>query len=184
MPLEGSISCGSGCSHSASPDIVLLQSDDDETAVGGEEDADHSDGEETLSQGTVSLLNISASDNEDARKAIVHEAVHKSNIQYGNWQDEQIHQGKEGIAQCNKGVNNYTDGRKPCKAPEKISPPISYMEERGVFRPLDTIGSLPVLSHQSTTFQHCHQSEVCSQCFQGLNGYWRRQKTLGGLLPS
>ena len=56
VPSEGSISCGSGCSCSASPDIVLLQDDDDDTAMGGEEDIGHLDDEETLSQGTVSLL--------------------------------------------------------------------------------------------------------------------------------
>ena len=90
MPSEGSGSHGSGHSHSASPEIVLLQGNDDDTTVGGEEDASHSDDKETLSQGTVSLLDISTSDNEDACKAIMCEAAHKSNIQYGNWWDEQI----------------------------------------------------------------------------------------------
>ena len=80
-----------------SPDVVLLQEDDEDTTVGGE-DAGHSEDEEALSQGTVSLLNISTSDNEEACKAAACETVHKSDVQYGNWQDEQICQGKEGIA--------------------------------------------------------------------------------------
>ena len=87
----------------------------------------------------LSLLDILTSDNEDAHKASTCEAAHKSNIQYGNWWDEQICQGKEGITQHNKGVNNYANGGKPCKAPDKISPPVAYMEECGVFKPLDTI---------------------------------------------
>ena len=66
-------------------DIVLLQGYDEDTTAGGKEDAGHSDDEETLSHGTVSLFNISASNNEDACKAIMHEAVRKSDIQYGNW---------------------------------------------------------------------------------------------------
>ena len=108
-------------------------------AVGGEEDAGHSEDEETLSQGTVSLLDISTSNNEDARKSTMCEAAHKSNVQYGNWQDEQICQGKEGITQCDKGVNDYADGGKPYKAPDKIGPLVPDMEECGMFKPLDTI---------------------------------------------
>ena len=38
-----------------------------------------------------------------------------------------------------KGVNDYANGGRPSKAPDKIGPPYSYMEERGVFKPLDTI---------------------------------------------
>ena len=30
---------------------------------------------------------------------------------------------------------------KPCKAPDKIGPPLAYMEECGVFKPLDTIAN-------------------------------------------
>ena len=65
--------------------------------------------------------------------------MHKSNIQYGIWWDEQIHWGNEGIAQHDKQVNDYTNGGRPSKAPDKIGPLFSYMEERGVFKPLDTI---------------------------------------------
>ena len=140
VPSEGSGSSESEHSCSASPDVVLLQGDDEDTTAGGE-DAGHSEDEEALSQGTVSLLDISTSDNEEAHKATVHETLRKSNIQYGNWQDEQICQGKEGIAQCDKGVNDYTNGGRPSKAPYKIGPPFSYMEEHGVFKPLDTIAN-------------------------------------------
>ena len=135
---KGSGSRGSGCSHSVSPEIVLLQGDDEDTVAGEEEDAGHSDDKDTLSQGTVSLLDISTSNNEDAHEAIAHKAACKSDIQYGNWRVEQICQGKEGITQHDKGVNDYSDGEKHCKAPDKIGPPVPYMEECRVFRPLDT----------------------------------------------
>ena len=135
---EGSSSGGSEYSHSTSPEVVLVQGDDEDTAVGGE-DAGHSEDEEALSQGTVSLLDISTSDNEEACKAAAHETACKSDIQYGIWQDEQIYQGNEGITQCDKQVNDYTNGGRPSKAPDKIGPPLSYMEECGVFKPLDTI---------------------------------------------
>ena len=113
MPSEGSGSSGSEHSQSASPEVVLVQGDNEDTAAGGE-DAGHLEVEEALLQGTVSLLDTSTSNNEEARKAAVHETVcetaHKSNVQYGAWLDEKIHQGNEGIAQCNKQVNDYTNG--------------------------------------------------------------------------
>ena len=133
VPSEGSSSGGSGCSRSTSPDVVLLQGDDEDTTVGGEEDAGHSEDEEALSQGTVSLLNISTSDNEDAHKATMHEAACKSDVQYGNWWDEQICQGKEGIAQHDKGFNDYAYGGSPCKAPDKIVSPFSRVLHGRVF---------------------------------------------------
>ena len=124
---------------SASPKVVLVQGDED-TAAGGE-DAGHSEDEEALSQGTVSLLDISNSGNEEARKAAVRETACKSDVQYGAWQDEQIHQGNEGIVQRNKQVNDYADSGRPSKAPDKIGPPLSYMEENRVFKSLDTIAN-------------------------------------------
>ena len=90
----------------------------------------------------LSLPDISASDNEDACKALVREAVCKSDVQYGNWRDEQICQGNEGIAQWDKGINDYADIGKPCKAPDKIGPPLAYMEKSGVFKPLDSMANL------------------------------------------
>ena len=55
---EGS---SSSSSRSTSPEVVLVQGDDEDAAT-DEEDEGHSDDEEALSQGTVSLLNISNSD--------------------------------------------------------------------------------------------------------------------------
>ena len=139
VPSKGSSSSGSECSQSASPEVVKVPGDED-IAAGGE-DADHLEDEEALSQGTASLLNISNSDNEEAHKAAVRKTVCKSNVQYGTWWDEQIHQGNEGISQHNKQVNDYADSGQPRKVPDKIGPPLSYMEERGVFKPLDSIAN-------------------------------------------
>ena len=86
-----------------------MHGDDDDTAAAGEEDAPHLDDEENLSQGNVSLPNISASDNEDTHKTIGHKTAWKSDVQYGNQQDEQIHQGNEGISQQDKGIYDYAN---------------------------------------------------------------------------
>ena len=114
---------------------------DDEDAAADEKDEGHSDDEEALSQGTVSLLNISNSNNEEAHKAAVHDKACKSDVQVAAWQDEQICQGNEAIAHCDKQVHNYVDIGRPRKAPDKIGPPLTYMEEHRVFKPLDTIAN-------------------------------------------
>ena len=87
------------CSHSASLEIVSVHGNDDDTAAAGEEDAPHSDSEANLSQCTLSLPDISASDDEDVCKAIACEAMWKSDVQYGNWWDVQICQGNDDISQ-------------------------------------------------------------------------------------
>ena len=105
-----------------------------DTAAGGE-DVDHLEDEEALLQGTVSLLNISTSDNKETHKAAACETVHKSDVQYGSWRDEQIHQGNEGIAQCNKQVNNYANGGQPSKAMDKIGPLFPIWKSMGCSNP-------------------------------------------------
>ena len=123
-PSEGSSSSESECSHSASPEVVLVQGGDEDVAA-GEEDASHSEDEEALLQGMVSLLNISNSNNKEAHKATACKKVCKSDVQFGAWQDEQICQGNEGIARRDKQVNDYAHIGRPSKAPDKIGPPLS-----------------------------------------------------------
>ena len=77
-PSDGS---GSSSSCSTLPEVVLVQGDDEDAAA-DEEDEGHSDDEETLSQGTVSLLHISNSDNEEAHKATAHKKACKSDVQF------------------------------------------------------------------------------------------------------
>ena len=115
-----------------------MHGNDDNTATAGEKDVPHSDDKANMSQGTVSLPNISASNDEDGHKAIACEATWKSDVQYGNWRDEQIHQGNKGISQWDKVTYDYANVGKPCKAPDKIGPPLAYMEGHGMFKPLDT----------------------------------------------
>ena len=59
--------------------------EDDEDAADDEEDESDLDDEEALSQGTVSLLDISNSNNEETCKATAHEKVCKSNVQFTAW---------------------------------------------------------------------------------------------------
>ena len=111
-----------------------MQEDDENTAA-DEEDKGPSDDEEAQSQGTVSLFDISNSDNEEAHKAAAHKKVHKSDVRFAAWQDEQIHQGNQAIAWHNKQVHDYADTSRTSKAPDKIGPLLTYMEERGYSNP-------------------------------------------------
>ena len=87
----------------------------------------------------VSLLDISNSNNEETRKAAVHEKACKRNVWYAAWQGKQIHQVNDDIAKCNKRVHDHADIGKCCKAPDKIGPLLTYMEECGDFKPVETI---------------------------------------------
>ena len=158
---------------------------DDDTSVQDEEDAPHSDDKANLSQGTLSLPDISASNNEDAHKAIACEAAQKSNVQYGNWRDEQIRQGDDNISQWDKMTHDYAKVRKTSKTPDNISPPLTYMEEHGAFKPLDTMAN-PLGLCQF----YCAQSGNCS-LFQlqspqlpliKLSTCWKRPGDKGSLI--
>ena len=111
----------------------------EEAPADAEEEEVVLDDEETLSQGTVSLLNISNSDNEETCKAAAHEKAHKSDVRYAAWQDEQICQGNDDIAKHDKRVHNHANVGKHCKASDKIGPPLAYMEECRVFKPVETL---------------------------------------------
>ena len=108
VPSEGSGSCGSGHSHSTSPEVVLLQGNNEDTAMGGEEDAGHLEDEETLSQGTVSLLDISTSDNEDARKATarMRRCTRATSSMVTGGMNKSA-RGRKALTQHDKGVNDY-----------------------------------------------------------------------------
>ena len=71
-PSEGSSSGGLEHSHSASSEVVVVQGDDENAAADEENEGDLDD-EEAMSQGPVSLLDISNSNNEEACKAAAHE---------------------------------------------------------------------------------------------------------------
>ena len=98
-----------------------------------EEEEVGSEDEETLSQGTVSLLDISNSDNEETHKAAAREKARKSVVRYASWRDKQIHQGNDDIAKRDKRVHDHANVGKCCKAPDKIGPPLAYMEQRRDF---------------------------------------------------
>lgn len=128
---------GSACEGSASHEDIQMLKDDGYTARGGKEDV-CSDNKANLSEGTLSLLYISRTDDEDTQKATACKAMQKSDTQYGAWQDKLMHQGRDNIAPWDKMSHDYAEVRKPSKAPNSIGPPLTYMEVFRAFKPLTT----------------------------------------------
>ena len=93
--------------------------------------------EADVSQGSMSLPDISTADDEDSRKHKVHEHACKSDTDFMAWRDKLICEGTTGIQEQDSTVNDYADaGKRSPKNPDTIGPPISYMKECGVFQPL------------------------------------------------
>ena len=113
--------------HSHSPDIVFLGKTGDDNG---------SDKEETLS-----LLDISNSDTEEVHTAAARRKMSQSDALYATWWDLQILQGNYEIGQHDQRVCDHPLAGKCCEAPNQVGPPISYMEEHGVFKPAESINN-------------------------------------------
>ena len=104
----------------------------------GDHDVSYSTDEADVSQGSIPLLDISASDDEEACKRKARELAGRSDTAFTAWKEKQISDGMKGIEVQDQMVNDYTDGKRKPKNPDPLGPPISYMEECGVFQPLAT----------------------------------------------
>ena len=139
-PAGSEASAGEGSVHSqtASDGSVKVLSGDE--ASGGKDDVLDSANEADISQGSMSLLDISATDDEDTRKCKARELARKSDTDFAAWKDKLIHEGVMGIQEWDSMVNDYADGgkRRP-KNPDPLGPPVSYMKECGVFQPLPSM---------------------------------------------
>ena len=92
-----------------------------------------------MSQGSIPLLDISASDDDETCKRKARAYARKSDTAYAAWKEKQTSDGVEGLEEWDQTVNDYTDGKKRPKNPDPLGPPVSYMEERGVFQPLTSL---------------------------------------------
>ena len=93
--------------------------------------------EADVSQGSMSLLDISTTDDEDTCKCKACELTCKNDTIFAAWRPKLIRNGVAGMQEWDKTVHDYADpGKKKVKNPDTIGPPISYMKECGVFQPL------------------------------------------------
>ena len=96
--------------------------------------------EADVSQGSMSLPDISAADDEDSHKCKARKHARKSDTDFAAWRDKLIREGAMGIQKRDSMVNDYADaGKRRPKNPDTIGPPISYMKECGVFQPLPSM---------------------------------------------
>ena len=96
----------------------------------------YSTDEADVSQGSIPLLDISASDDNETCKCKAHEYARRSDMAYAAWKEKQTSDGVKGIEEQDQKVNDYMDGKRRPKNPDPLGPPVSYMEEHGVFQPL------------------------------------------------
>ena len=92
-----------------------------------------------MSQGSIPLLDISASDDDETHKRKARDYARRSDTAYATWKEKQISDGVKGIEERDQTINYYTDGKKRPKNPDPLGPPVSYMEDRGVFEPLTSL---------------------------------------------
>ena len=102
----------------------------------GENDVSYSTEDADVSQGSIPLLDISVTDDDDTRKRKARELACKSDTAFTTWKEKQISEGVKGIEEWEQMVNDYADGRRRPKHPDPLGPPNSYMVEHGVFQPL------------------------------------------------
>ena len=96
----------------------------------------YSTDEADVSQGSIPLLDISASDDDETRKRKGRDYACRSDTAYATWKEKQTSDGIKGIEERDQMVNDYTDRKRRPKNPDPLGPPVSYMEDRGVFQPL------------------------------------------------
>ena len=100
-----------------------------------------------MSQGSIPLLDISASDDDETRKRKARELARRSDTAFAAWKEKQISDGVKGIEERDQMVNDYMDGKRKPKNPDPLGPPVSYMEECGVFQPLASTTNTLGLCH-------------------------------------
>ena len=86
-----------------------------------------------MSQGSIPLLDISASDDKETRKCKARELAHRSDTTFAVWKEKQISEGVKGIEEWDQMVNNYVDGKRKPKNPDPLGPPFPTWRSAGCF---------------------------------------------------
>ena len=107
-PAGSEASAGEGLvhSHTASDGSVEVLSGDE--ASGGKDDVLDSASEADVSQGSMSLLDISATDDEDTYKHKAYELARKSDTNFVAWKDKLTCEEMMGMLEQDSMVNDYS----------------------------------------------------------------------------
>ena len=135
-PAGSKASAGTRSIRSATASVRSVEVLSGDQASEGAHDASYSTDEVDVSQGSIPLLDIPASDDDETRKRKARDYARRSDMAYAAWKEKQTSDGVKGIEEQDQTVNDYTDGKKRPKNPDPLGPPVSYMEDHGVFQPL------------------------------------------------
>ena len=119
-----------------------------------------------MSQGSMSLLDISISDDEDTHKCKVHELARKSDTDFEVWKHKLISNRMTGLKERDNMVNDYADGgkRKP-KNPDFFGP-LSLIwrnvEFLSRYPPQRILGVMSFLPHGSNDCIYSYTSKTAS----------------------
>ena len=105
-PARSKASAGSTSVHSQTASVVSVKVLSGDKASVGKDDVLDSANEADVLQGSMSLLDISATDDEDTRKHKVCELAHKSDTEFAAWKDKLIGEGVKGIQEWDSMVND------------------------------------------------------------------------------
>ena len=109
--------------HSAAASVRSVEVLSGDEASEGEHDISYSTDEADVSQGSIPLLDISSTDDEETRKCKARELVRKSDTAFAAWKEKQISEGVKGIEERDQMVNDYMDGKRKPKNPDTLGPP-------------------------------------------------------------
>ena len=121
-PARSEASAGAQSVRSAAASVRSVEVLSGDQASEGEHDVSYSTDEADVSQGSIPLLNISASDDDETHKRKAHAYACKSDMAYAAWKEKQTSDGVEGIEEWDQTVNDYTDGKKRPKNPDPLRP--------------------------------------------------------------
>ena len=122
-PARSEASAGVRPVHSVAASVGSVEVLSGDEVSEGENDVSYSTEDADVSQGSIPLLDISATDDDDTRKHKALELARKSDTAFATWKEKQISEGVKGIEEREQMVNNYTDGRRRPKHPDPLSPP-------------------------------------------------------------
>ena len=109
--------------HSATASVGSVEVLSGDQASEGEHDVSYSMDEADVSQGSIPLLDISASDDDETRKRKACEYACRSDMAYATWKEKQTSDGVKGIEEWDQMVNDYMDGKRRPKNPDPLGPP-------------------------------------------------------------
>ena len=93
----------------------------------------YSTDEADVSQGSIPLLDISASDDDETRKRKAREYARRNDTAYAAWKEKQTCDGIKGIEEWDQMVNDYMDEKRRPKNPDPLGPPFPTWRNAGCF---------------------------------------------------